>query len=91
MITVSKKHVQTRKTEKICVTDQLARENRGYNIGLAGCGMGHKIEGCGIREIMRVGYGIISWWDRDALISVGGMWDSFDSWRNAGFKRQADL
>ena len=39
----------------------------------------HKIEtGCGIREILRAGYGMkISWRDRDALISIGGMRDSF--------------
>ena len=31
------------------------------SIGLAGCGIGHKLEaGCGIREILRTGYGIIS-------------------------------
>ena len=42
-----------------------------------GCGMGHKIEaGCGIREILRPGYGMEkSWRDRDAFISTGGMRD----------------
>ena len=48
---------------------------------LAGCGIGHKIEagaGCGIREIFRAGNGTkMSWRDRDALISIGGMRDSF--------------
>ena len=40
--------------------------------------MGHKIEaGCGIREIVRAGYGMkISWRDRDALISIKGVRDS---------------
>ena len=40
--------------------------------------MEHKIKvGCGIQEISRAGYGMkTSWWDRDALISVGGMRDS---------------
>ena len=53
--------------------------HRGFNKGLAGCGMGHKIEaGCKIREISRAGNGMkISWRDRDALISIGGMRDSF--------------
>ena len=53
---------------------------RGSNILLAGCGMGHKVEaGCGIREISRVGYGMkIAWRDRDALISIGGIRDSFE-------------
>ena len=48
---------------------------RGSNIGLAGCGMGHKIEaGCGILEIFTPGYGMkISWRDRDALISIDGI------------------
>ena len=34
--------------------------------------MGHKVEeGYGIEEILRAGYGMkISWWDRDALISI---------------------
>ena len=43
--------------------------------------MGHKIEaGCGIREILRAGYGMnVSWRDRDVLISIGGMRDSFES------------
>ena len=42
--------------------------------------MRHKIEaGFGIREIPRTGYGMnISWRDRDALISIGGMLDSFE-------------
>ena len=42
--------------------------------------MGLKIEaGCGIREIMRAGYGMkIAWRDRDALISIGGMRYSFE-------------
>ena len=42
--------------------------------------MGHKMEsGCGIREILRAEYGMkISWRDRDALISVGGMRDGFE-------------
>ena len=41
--------------------------------------MGHKIEaGRRLREILRAGYGTtISWRDRDALISIGGMLDSF--------------
>ena len=58
-----------------CYTRQRIRSN----IGLAGCGMGHKIEaGCWIREILRAGYGTaISWRDRDALILIGGMRDSF--------------
>ena len=40
--------------------------------------MGNKIEaGCGIREILRLGYGMkISWRDRDAHISIGGIRDS---------------
>ena len=40
--------------------------------------MRHKIKaGCGIQEILRPGYRMkISWWDRDALISFGGMQDS---------------
>ena len=40
--------------------------------------MGHKIEaGCGIREISRTVYGMkLSWRDRDALLSIGGMQDS---------------
>ena len=52
----------------------------GSNIGLAGYGMGHQIEaGCGIREILRTGYGMkISWRDRDALFSISGMRDSFE-------------
>ena len=42
----------------------------GLNIGLAGCG---------IREITRAGYGMkISWRDRDTLITIGGMRDSFE-------------
>ena len=54
--------------------------HRGYNIGLAGCGMGHKIDaGCGIREILRAEEGMkIPWRDRDALIFIAGMWDSFE-------------
>ena len=42
--------------------------------------MGHKIDaGCRIREIFGVGYGMkISWQDRDALISTGVRWDSFE-------------
>ena len=42
--------------------------------------MGHKIEaGCGIREILRARYGMkLAWRDRGALISIGGMWDSFE-------------
>ena len=42
--------------------------------------MGHKIEaGCRIREITRAVYGMkSSWRDRDALISIGGMRDSFE-------------
>ena len=53
---------------------------RGSNIGLARCELGHKIKaGCGIREKLRARYGMkISWRDRDALISIGGMWDSFE-------------
>ena len=41
--------------------------------------MGHEIEaGCGMREILRAGYGTkIAWRDRDALISIGGTRDSF--------------
>ena len=40
--------------------------------------MGHKMKaGCGIREILRPGYGMkISWRVRDAFISIGGMQDS---------------
>ena len=40
--------------------------------------MENKIEaGYGIRKILRKGYGMkISWRDRDALISIGGMRDS---------------
>ena len=47
---------------------------------MAGCGTGHKVEaGCRIREISRVGYGMkIAWRDRDALISIGGIQDSFE-------------
>ena len=43
--------------------------------------MGHKIEArCGIRQILRAGYGMnISWRDRDTLISIGGMRDSFEN------------
>ena len=50
---------------------------RESNLGLAGCGIGLKIEaGSGIREILRPGYGMkISWRDRDALISIDGMRD----------------
>ena len=42
--------------------------------------MGHKTKaGCGIREILRAGYLMkISWRDRDALISIGRMRDSFE-------------
>ena len=42
--------------------------------------MGHKVEaGCGIREILREGYGMkIARRDQDVLISIGGMWDSFE-------------
>ena len=42
--------------------------------------MGHKIEaGCRKREILRAGYGMkISWQDRDALILIDGMRDSFE-------------
>ena len=42
--------------------------------------MGHKIEaGCGIRETLKAGCGMnISWRDRDALISIGGMRDSIE-------------
>ena len=40
----------------------------GSNIGIEGNGMRHKME---------AGYRIkISWWDRDALISIGGKRDS---------------
>ena len=32
-----------------------------------------------MQEILRAGYGMkISWRDRDALILIGGMWDSFE-------------
>ena len=50
-------------------------------MGLAECERGHKIEaGCGIRKILWAGYGIeISWRDRDTLISIGEMRDSFDN------------
>ena len=50
----------------------------GFNIGLTGCGIKSRRDArCGIREILRPGYGIkISWRDRDALISIGGMRDS---------------
>ena len=43
--------------------------------------MEHKIKAvCGIREILRVGYGMkIAWRDWDALISIGGMRDSFET------------
>ena len=53
---------------------------RGSNIGVAGCGIGHEIEeGCGIWEILEAEYGMkLSWGDRDALISIGGMRDSFE-------------
>ena len=35
--------------------------------------------GCGIREVLRAGYGLkISGRDRDKLISIGGMRDSFE-------------
>ena len=56
------------------------RSTRRPNIGLAGCGMGHKIEkGCGIREILGAGYRMnVSWRDRDSLISISGMRDSFE-------------
>ena len=39
--------------------------------------MGNKSKtACGIRETLRAGYGMkISWRDRDALISIGGMRD----------------
>ena len=49
-------------------------------MGLAGCRMGLKIEAeCGIREILRAGHGLkMTWRDRDALISIGGMRDSFE-------------
>ena len=42
--------------------------------------MGHKIKaGSEIREILRAGYELkMSWRDRDALISIGGMRDSFE-------------
>ena len=42
--------------------------------------MRRKIEtGCDIREMLRAGYGMkISWRDQDALISIGGMRDSFE-------------
>ena len=42
--------------------------------------MGLKIDaGYGIRKTLRVGYGMkISWRDRDALISTGGMRESFE-------------
>ena len=42
--------------------------------------MGHKIEaGCGKRKILRAGYGMkISWQNRDALMSICGMRDSFE-------------
>ena len=55
-------------------------ESEAIDIGLVGSGMGHKMEsGCGIREILRTGYGMkISWRDRDTLISIGGMGDSFE-------------
>ena len=48
-------------------------DKRGSNIALAGCRMGHKIEaGCGIREMLKAGYGMkISWRDRDVLTSIG--------------------
>ena len=50
----------------------------GSNTGLAVFGIGCKIKaGCGIRGILRAGYGMkISWRDRHALISIGGMGDS---------------
>ena len=53
---------------------------RGSNISLAGCGIGHKIKvGCGIWELLREGYGMkITWRDRDALISIAWMRDSFE-------------
>ena len=42
--------------------------------------MEHKIKAeCGIREILRAGYGMkISWRDRDTLSSIGGMRDSYE-------------
>ena len=42
--------------------------------------MGLKVEaGCGIRKILRAGYGMkIACRDGDALISIGGMQDSFE-------------
>ena len=46
----------------------------------AGCGMEHKLKaGCVIREIWRPGYGMkISSRDRETLVSIGGMCDSFE-------------
>ena len=64
---------------KIAVTVNFVNRFCFLDVSTCICGMGHKIEaGCGIREILRAGYGMkISWRDRDALISIDGMRDSF--------------
>ena len=53
----------------------------------------HTIEtGCGIREILRAGYGMnISWRDRDALISISGMRDSFENVGGMRDSTESDL
>ena len=65
---------------------EFCAQHRGPNIGLAGCGMEYKIEaGCGIREILRMGYGMKkAWRDRDALISLGR--DSFEIYGRISIK-----
>ena len=41
--------------------------------------MGLVEAGCGIREILRVGYGMkVAWRDRNALTSIGGMRGRFE-------------
>ena len=49
----------------------------------AECGMAPRFElGCRIREIQRAGYGMKTalrdFWDCNALVSLGGMRDSFE-------------
>ena len=61
----------------LCDYFDKGRDQRGSNIGLAGCGMRLKIEaGCGIREILKAGCGIkTERRDRDMLCFVGGIRD----------------
>ena len=64
------------KTKHACQTSHETK-NRGFKIGLAGCGMRVKMEaGCGMTEILIAGCGMkIGRRDRDKLRFVSGIGD----------------